>query len=170
MKWVTRHFPHVDRTASAWLIKRFIDPKAEFTFIDWPTEPIPKDATPFDIKGVELGHHGNKCTFETIVEKYSIKDPEVREIAKLVHAMDIRGELEKVPEAKGIMMIISGLRFAAKNDFDAIEIGFKIWDALYAYFKYLKIIKDYTDKLSGMSRGEKYSFIKEKVRENVKFY
>ena len=170
MKWVTRSFPHVDRTASAWLIKRFIDPEAEFIFINWPEEPIPEDATPFDIKGVELGHHDNKCTFETIIEKYNISDPIVHEIARLVHAMDIEGELEKSPEAKGIKMIISGLRFAAKDDMEALNIGFKIWDALYAYFKSREVIEKYSEEMSKMSRIEKYSFIRKKVRENLAFY
>ncbi len=76
MKWVTRSFPHVDRTASAWLIKRYIDPEAEFILIDWPEQKLkPEHGTPFDIKGVELGHHGSKCSFETIVEKYLSKTP-----------------------------------------------------------------------------------------------
>ncbi|RLE71255.1 MAG: chromate resistance protein [Thermoprotei archaeon] len=171
MKWVTRSFPHVDRTASAWLIKRFIDPKAEFIFIDWPDELIPEDAIPFDIKGVEHGHHDNKCTFETIVEKYNITDPIVHKIARLVHAMDFEDELEKVPEAKGIRMIISGLRFAVKKDMDALEIGFKIWDALYSYFKSNEILEKYSENiLSKMSRLEKYRFIRERVRKTLAFY
>jgi len=170
MKWVTRKFPHVDRTASAWLIKRFIDPKAEFLFIDWPNEKIPEGTIPFDIKGVEHGHQDNKCTFETIVEKYNITDPIVHKIARLVHAMDFEGELEKVPEATGIRMIISGLRFAVEKDIDALDIGFKIWDALYSYFKADEIQKKYSDQLSEKNRLEKYNFIREKVRESLAFY
>jgi len=171
MKWVTRSFPHVDRTASAWLIKRFIDPKAEFIFIDWPDEPIPENAIPFDIKGVEHGHHNNKCTFETIVEKYDITDPIVRKIARIVHAMDFEGELENVPEGIGIRMIVSGLRFAVENDIDAINIGFKIWDALYAYFKSQELLERYSKEiLSKMSRLERYKFIRDRVRKNMVFY
>jgi len=171
MKWVTRSFPHVDRTASAWLIKRFIDPKAEFIFIDWPDEPIPGDAIPFDIKGVEHGHHDNKCTFETIVEKYNITDPIVHKIARVVHAMDFEGELKNVPEGIGIRMIISGLRFAVKNDIDAINIGFKIWDALYSYFKSQGLLEKYSKEiLSKMSRLERYKFIRDRVRKSLVFY
>ena len=170
MKWVTRSFPGVDRTASAWLIKKFADPEAEFTFINWPDEPIPSNAIPFDIKGVEHGHHGDKCTFETIVEKYGIDDPAVKEIAKLVHAMDFEGGLEALPEAAGIKMVISGLRFAAASDEEALEIGFKIWEALYAYFKLRELEERYSEELSSMKRSEKYRFLRRKVREKLTFY
>ncbi|RLE91742.1 MAG: hypothetical protein DRN04_12045 [Thermoprotei archaeon] len=107
-------------------MKRYIDPEAEFIFINWSYEPIPEDTVPFDIKGVELCHKNNKCTFEVIIEKYGIKDAIVHKIAELVHAMDIEGELDKVPEAKGIKMIISGLRFAAKDDSEVVNLGLKI--------------------------------------------
>ncbi|RLE54686.1 MAG: chromate resistance protein, partial [Candidatus Methanomethylicota archaeon] len=134
MKWVTRSFPYVDRTASAWLIKKLIDPEAEFTFINWPDEKLkPEHGIPFDIKGVELGHHNNKCTFEVIVEKYAIKDPYVQKVAEVVHAADIEGEIVKSPEAKGIKAVLAGLRLITKNDYETLEIGMKLWDALYTY-------------------------------------
>lgn len=170
LKWVTRSFPHVDRTSSAWLIKRFIDPQAEFVFINWPEEDIPADATPFDIKGVELGHHNNKCTFETIIKKYNIKDSAVLKIAELVHAADIEEDLDKVPEARGVRAIISGLRLAAKDDYEALELGFKIWDMLYAYYKYLELIDKYQDELTSMDRTQRLQFLREKIREYIAFF
>jgi len=166
MKWVTRAFPHIDRTASAWLIKRFIDPEAEFVFINWPEEELkPEHGTPFDIKGVELGHKDGKCTFEVIVEKYGIEDPYVLKIAEIVHAADIEGEIDKVPEARGIRMVFDGLRFITENDYETIELGMKIWDAVHAAFKLKDVVSQYRDKLESMSRTERLRFLKELLRK-----
>ena len=165
MRWVTRTFPHVDRTASAWLIKRFIDPEAEFVFINWPEEELrPEHGIPFDIKGVELGHRNNKCTFEVIVEKYSIKDPYVLKIAEIVHAADIEGEIDKVPEARGIKAIFNGLRFVTKDDYETLDVGMKIWEALYASFKLKDIGEEHKEQLKSLSRIERLKFIKETLR------
>jgi len=96
-------------------------------FINWSEEELkPEHGIPFDIKGVELGHKDGKCTFEVIVEKYSIKDPYVQKIAEVVHAADIEGKLDKVPEARGIKAIFSGLRFITRDDYETLEIGMKI--------------------------------------------
>ncbi|RLG86880.1 MAG: chromate resistance protein [Thermoprotei archaeon] len=166
MKWVTRAFPHVDRTASAWLIKRFIDPNAEFVLINWPEEELkPEHDIPFDIKGVELGHKDNKCTFEVIVEKYSIKDPYVLKIAEIVHAADIEGEIDKVPEARGIKAVFNGLRFITKDDYETLELGMKIWDAIYASLKLKDIQERYKDELKSMTRTERLRFLKKVLRE-----
>ena len=165
MRWVTRTFPHVDRTASAWLIKRFIDPEAEFVFINWPEEELrPEHGIPFDIKGVELGHRNNKCTFEVIVEKYSIKDPYVLKIAEIVHAADIEGEIDKVPEARGIKAVFNGLRFVTKDDYETLDVGMKIWEALYASFKLKDIEEEHKEQLKSLSRIERLKFIKETLR------
>ena len=166
MKWVTRAFPHIDRTASAWLIKRFIDPEAEFVFINWPEEELkPEHGTPFDIKGVELGHKDGKCTFEVIVEKYGIKDPYILEIAEIVHAEDIEGELDKVPEARGIRMMFKGLRLIIRDDRKTIELSMKIWDAIYAAFKLKDVMNQYKDKLESTSRTERLRFLRELLSE-----
>lgn len=166
MKWVTRSFPHVDRTASAWLIKRFIDPQAEFVFIDWPEQELrPEYGTPFDIKGVELGHRDGKCTFEVIVEKYSIEDPYVKKIAELVHAADIEGEIDKVPEARGIKALFSGLRLVTKDDYETLELGFRIWDAIYAYYKLRDLEERHQEELASMSRSERLRYLKKLLKE-----
>ncbi len=166
MRWVTRTFPGIDRTASAWLIRKFVDPQAEFLFINWPEEePKPEQGTPFDIKGVEYGHKDNKCTFETIIEKHSIEDPYVHRIAEIVHAADIRGELEKLPEAGGIKMLFDGLRFVTRDDYETLEIGMKIWEALYTHFKLEDVEKKYEAELSSLSRSERLRFIKKVLKE-----
>lgn len=164
MKWVTRRFVHVDRTASAWLIKSFIDKNAEFVFIDYPREqPKPEHGTPFDIKGVELGHKDGKCTFEVIMEKYKIEDPILKKVAQIVHAADIEGELHKVPEAAGVLAVFTGLRLIAKDDFEALNIGFKIWDSIYAYFKAQEIKEKFKDKLKEMDRIVRIEFLRSQI-------
>ena len=166
MKWVTRSFPHVDRTASAWLIKRFIDPEAEFTFIDWPEQELkPEHGTPFDIKGVELGHHGDKCSFETIVEKYNIQDPYVHKIAEIIHAADIKGEMEKTPEALGVKALFSGLRLITRGDHETIEYGMKICDAIYALYKALDLEEKHKPELESLSKTMRLRRLKELLNQ-----
>jgi len=164
VRWVTRRFVHVDRTATAWLIKKFIDKDAEFVFIDYPRErPKPEHGTPFDIKGVKLGHKNRKCTFEVVMEKYKVEDPFVKKVAEVVHAADIEGELHKVPEAAGILALFTGLRLIAKNDLEALEIGFKVWDSLYAYFKAQEIKEKFKDKLKEMDRIARIEFLRSQL-------
>ncbi len=129
MRLVTRSFLGVDRTASAWLIRKFIDPGAEFVFIDWPEEELdPGLGVPFDIEGVELGHRDGKCTFEVIVEKYSISDPYVLKVAEVVHAADIEGEVGRSPLAAGVKALFSGLRFVTRDDNETLEVGMRVWE------------------------------------------
>ncbi len=164
MKWITRRFVHVDRTASAWLIKNFIDENDEFVFIDYPREqPKPEHGTPFDIKGVELGHKDGRCTFEVIMEKYRIEDPILKKVAQIVHAADIEGKLQKVPEAAGVLAVFTGLRLIAKDDFEALNIGFKIWDSIYAYFKAQEIKEKFKDELKEMDRIARIEFLRSQI-------
>jgi len=168
MRWVTRTCPYVDRTASAWLIKRFIDKNAEFVFIKWPREkPDPSLGVPFDIRGVELGHRDGKCTFEVIVEKYKIVDPIVKKIAEVVHAADIEEDIDKSPLARGIKAILNGLRYMYKDDYKVLEEGIKIWDALYAHFKILEIMERYSEELKSMDRIGRIAFLRDRVSEAV---
>ena len=166
MKWVTRRFPHVDRTACAWLIKKFIDPNAEFVFIDWPREkPKPEHGIPFDIEGAELSHRDGKCTFEVMIEKYGIKDPYVLRIAEIVHAADIEGEIDKVPEARGVEAVLDGLRLITRDDYEALELGMKIWEALYAHFKARDLAEKHRDELEKMSSSEKLEFLRRLLKQ-----
>ncbi len=161
MRWVTRSFPGVDRTASAWLIRNFIDPEAEFTFIDWPDEELRPDlGVPFDIKGVRFGHRDGKCTFEVLVEEYSIQDPYVRKIAEIVHAADFKGEEGKVPEAAGLKALFNGLRFVTSGDEETLEVGMKVWDAIYAHLKLEDLKRERERELEGLTRPQRMRALK----------
>ncbi len=133
MKWATRAGCHVDRAACAWLIRRFIDDSAEFVFVGDPDE-IPKDATPFDMRSVPLSHHGNSCTFETILTQYELNDPVLDQIAKIVHEADLADEKYDAPEGPGLDALIRGLSFVRGDD-EVLGISGPLFDGLYEYCK-----------------------------------
>ena len=113
MKWITRSHVHVDRVACPWLITRFIDNEAEFLFV--PKNQIDKvaaetGAIPFDAPGVELGHHGGRCSFESIILKYDLKEPGLLRLAQIVHAADVAEDIDTDPIARGLEAIASGLQ------------------------------------------------------------
>ena len=108
VRWATRPSCHVDRAGCAWLIRRFVDADAEFVFVDDPDE-VPEDATPFDMRGVELSHHGEDCTFETMLRRYDLDDPALWDVARIVHEADIADERFDAPEAVGLDVICRGL-------------------------------------------------------------
>jgi hypothetical protein len=167
MKWVTRQYVHVDRTACPWLIKRFVDPTAEFIFV--PAEKIEEivkkeKAIPYDAPNVELGHHGEKCSFDSIVEKYEIKDPAVLELAKIVRAADT-DKMETVPEAAGLEAIMTGIGMVAKGDHEAIEKARTVYDALYTNCKLRFVRGKYKDEIEKMDRNQRREFLKKKLKE-----
>lgn len=131
MRWATRAGVHVDRAACAWLIRRFIDPDAEFVFVGDPDE-VPADATPFDMRSAELSHHGDACTFETILERYGLDDPVLWEIAKIVHEADLADEKFDAPEASGVDVLLRGLSMVRGDD-ELLEISGPLFDGLYEY-------------------------------------
>jgi hypothetical protein len=139
MKWVTREKVKVDRVACPWLIKKFIDLEAEFLFV--PKDSVlevakREEAIPFDVPGVELGHHEGKCSFEAIVAKYGIEDPAIHLLAKIVHGADIVEDLYGQPEAPGLRAIAEGFRYLdLKDDYEILAHEFIVYDALYAYCK-----------------------------------
>lgn len=137
MKWITRENVKVDRVACPWLIKKFIDPNAEFLFVpkDSVLEIAQREgAIPFDVSGVELGHHEGKCSFEAIVERYNIEDPAIRLLAKIVHGADVAEDLYGRPEATALKAIAEGFRhLGLKDDHEILEKEFIVYDALYAY-------------------------------------
>src|SRR5438105_15561175 len=108
MRWATRRHCHIDRAACAWLIRRFIDPDAEFVFVDDPDE-VPADATPFDMRGVELSHRGGDCSFETILHRYGLDDPVLWDVARIVHEADLADGRFTAPEAMGIDVVCPGV-------------------------------------------------------------
>jgi hypothetical protein len=115
MIWATRRHVHIDRTACAWLIRRFIDPDARFVFVDDPDE-VPADATRFDMRGVELGHRDGRCTFETILVRYDLNDPALERLGQVVHEADIGDEHYDAPEASGLDALLRGLALRAADD------------------------------------------------------
>ena len=131
MKWATRTGCHVDRAACAWLIRRHHDPAAEFLFVDDPAE-VPSDATPFDMRGVELGHHGGDCTFETMLRHFRVDDPVLWDLARLVHEADLADERYDAPEAPGLDVICRGLSMV-RDDLAVLAVTAELFDGLYEY-------------------------------------
>jgi hypothetical protein len=129
MKWATRTGCHVDRSACAWLIRRFVDADAEFVFVEDPSD-VPADATPFDMRGVDLSHHNGDCSFETVLHRYSLDDPVLWELARLVHEADLADERFDEPDARGLDAICRGLSLV-KSDAETIEVAGAIFDGLY---------------------------------------
>lgn len=135
MKWVTRRRVHVDRVACPWLIRRFVDRDAEFLFVE-PQEvrrtAKREGATPFDAKGqAELDHRDGKCTFEVIMERYSLDDPALRRLARVVHAADIAADRGADPIAPGLEAIAVGFGVLFSDDHENLRRQFPVYDALY---------------------------------------
>ena len=130
MIWATRRHVHIDRTACAWLIQHFVDSDAEFVFVDDPDE-VPAEATPFDMRGAELGHRDGRCSFESILVRYQLDDPALERIGQLVHEADIGDERYDAPEAAGIDTLLRGLALSARDDQAMIDQTASLYDALY---------------------------------------
>jgi hypothetical protein len=120
----------VDRIASAWLIKRFIDPEATFVFAD-PAD-FPKSAIPFDTPGAELSHVGDDCTFETLLKRAGLRDRRLTRLAEIVHEADLRDGKFPRDEARGIDLVIRGLLAAHVDDHDVLTHGLALFEGLYA--------------------------------------
>lgn len=132
MRWATRSGVHVDRAACAWLIRRFIDPDgAVFVFVDDPSE-VPDDATAFDVRGVELSHHGGDCSFETMLHHFSLEDPVLWDLARLVHEADLADDRFDAPEAAGLDVVCRGLSMVT-GDETMLELTGPVFDGLYEY-------------------------------------
>jgi hypothetical protein len=135
MRWITRSHAKVDRIACPWLIKRFVDSQAEFIFVaeDKVLEAAEKlDAAPFDVKGSELNHKGDQCTFDAIIAKYSLKDPALLELAKIIRGADTKNK-DLTAQSRGLEAIAEGFRLITSDDFDNMEKQFPVYDALYAF-------------------------------------
>jgi hypothetical protein len=132
---VTRPHPHIDRTACAWLIRRFVDPEATFAFSPDPEGAKALGGTPFDMRGVELGHHEGRCSFETILRKYGLTDPALHEIAAMVHDADLDDDKFRSPESAGLDAIVRGLGLVTPDDHELLEFTDRVYDGLYAWVK-----------------------------------
>ncbi|HEU5146247.1 MAG TPA: chromate resistance protein ChrB domain-containing protein [Chryseosolibacter sp.] len=140
MKWITREHPKIDRIACPWLIKNFVDSDAEFIY-------VPKDkvfekakelnAIPYDLPQAEYTHEGEFCTFDYIVRKHKINDPAVRQIAAIVRGADT-DRFDLAPQAAGLWAISAGLSYNYKNDHEMLDIGMKVYDALYSWATYVQ--------------------------------
>jgi hypothetical protein len=128
MRWATRSGAKVDRAACAWIIRRSIDPAAEFVFVDDPAD-VPEDATPFEIPGAALGHHDGRCTFEVMVAQYGLTEAGLPAVGEIVHEADIGDERYAAPEAAGLDAIVRGIALLG-DDQRTIESTGPIFDAL----------------------------------------
>jgi len=131
MKWLTWENVGVDRMASAWLIRKFIDPQAEFIFVPVGQKPLPEGAEPFDIPGVRYSHHRGHCTFHTLLREFKLKDPILARIAQIVDEADVVQEAAVEPAAPGLDLICRGLRRTSQDDWEALQRGALIYDAIY---------------------------------------
>ncbi len=136
MQWITRSHVHVDRVACPWLITRFVDNEAEFLFV--PKNQVDEiaaetGAIPFDASGVELGHKDGRCSFESIIAKYDLKDPALQRMAKIVHSADVAQDIDKDPIARGVEAIATGFSLRYPNDEENLLHQFEVYDALYAW-------------------------------------
>ncbi|HUZ87245.1 MAG TPA: chromate resistance protein ChrB domain-containing protein [Candidatus Baltobacterales bacterium] len=137
MKWITRQNASVDRIACPWLVKRFIDPQAEFLYVaaaDVAGVAEREGAIPYDVAGVELGHVDGSCSFESIVAKYGLHDPALDRLAQIVHGADVTADLGLTPEAAGLKAIAHGFALLhGVDDHRKLELETPLYDALYAW-------------------------------------
>jgi hypothetical protein len=137
MNWITREHVKVDRVACPWLIKRYIDPEAQFLFV--PADQVleraaEEQAVPFDVEGVELGHQDGKCSFEVILTRHRIQDPALELLGQIVHGADVAEDLYGRPEAAGLKAVATGFQhLGLRDDHDILAREFIVYDALYAY-------------------------------------
>lgn len=143
MKWITREHPKIDRIACPWLIRRFIDPKAEIIYVPFE-EVLPKsqesDAVPFDIPGVEYTHYGDECTFDYFIKKHKLYDPALLAMAPIVRGADTDRH-EIASQSSGLWAISAGLAYNHNDDQELLQKGMLIYDALYSWAKHLQKIK-----------------------------
>jgi hypothetical protein len=135
MLWITRPRPHIDRTACAWLIRRFVDSDAVFGFAPDPAEAGRVGGTPFDMPGVELGHQEGRCSFESVIHRYGLSDPALERIAAMVHDADLHDRKFQPPEAPGLDAVICGLGIVIEDDQELLACTDRVYDGLYAWLR-----------------------------------
>jgi hypothetical protein len=140
MKWITRERPKIDRIACPWLIKNFIDRDAEFIYV--PKEKVfgkakELNAIPYDIPGAEYSHEGDRCTFDFILKKHELMQPALLQLAEIVRGADTN-RFDLAPQAAGLWAISAGLSYNYKDDFEQLEVGMKLYDALYSWALYVQ--------------------------------
>jgi hypothetical protein len=133
VRWATRAGVHIDRAACAWLIRRYVDREVKFVFVTDPDQ-VPTDATPFDMRGVELSHHHGDCTFETILRRYELNDPVLWRIAEIVHEADLDDGRYDAPEAPGLDAVLRGLSMTGTDE-QTLAVGDAIFVGLYEFYR-----------------------------------
>lgn len=131
MRWATRPGVHVDRTACAWLIRRFIDADAQFCFVA-DLADVPAETTPFDMRGADLSHQEEGCTFETMLRRYDLNDPALWDVARIIHEADLEDERFDAPEARGLDVIIRGLSMVCADE-ETLQVTGRLYDGLYEH-------------------------------------
>lgn len=163
MKWITREKPKIDRIACPWLIKRFIDPKAEIIYVPYDKviqQAAKLKATPFDVPGVEFTHYKDKCTFDYFVEKYQLTDPAIHNLAVIVRGADTdRHDIAK--QSSGLWAISAGLAYNSKDDQELLKKGMIIYDALYSWAKHLQSEKHTQQPIESLFLDVFNQFIKQ---------
>jgi hypothetical protein len=132
-RYVTRERAHVDRIATAWAIKRFVDPDATFAFVKRTVDVDSIDGTPFDIRGARLSHRGQLCTFEVLVADRGLADPALARMGPIVRGADLPHDDELPAESDGVRAVFDAIRDADMTDVERLRIGSELCDALYAY-------------------------------------
>src|SRR4030095_5524674 len=140
MKWITRERTKIDRIACPWLIKNFVDREAEFIYV--PKEQVfdrAKEigAVAYDIPGAEYSDYGDECTFDFIIRKHQLTDPAVLQIATIVRGADT-AHFDLAPQAAGLWAIFAGLSYNFRNDYEMLDLGMKMYDALYSWAKFVQ--------------------------------
>jgi AraC-like DNA-binding protein len=165
MKWITREHPKIDRIACPWLIKRFIDKRAEIIYVPFAEvneKAIEYNAIPFDIPDVEFTHYGDQCTFDYFVEKYKITDTAIHSLAVIVRGADTdRHDISN--QSSGLWAISAGLAYNYKDDYELLEKGMMIYDALYSWAKYLQQEKHTQSPFENLLLEVFYKFLKDKT-------
>ncbi len=131
MRYVTRSRVYVDRIATAWAIRRFIDPDATFVFVDRNADLSAVDAIPFDMRGAELGHHAGRCTFEVLLDSYELRDPALRRMGAMIRAIDVPVDSEQTKDIAELAAVFDEIRDADISDGDRLGRGTPICDELY---------------------------------------
>jgi len=168
MRWVTRTHVHVDRVACPWLIRRFIDTEATFKFVTWPGYTLTnEDGIPFDFPDMDVAftHHEGKCTFEVLIDHYSLDDPVLREMAFIIHSADVTKDIDHSLDARGVELILSGLAYVSIDDQQAIARGFVVCDSLYAGLLLRRLRQELNEELAQMPREESYQLLSAEFRK-----
>jgi len=134
VRWITRRNIHVDRTSCPWLIRKFIDPQAEFVFVETSSDPADLNGHTFDMRGAEYGHEGDRCTFQVMLERHALTDDAALvEMGRIIRDADVPPSRTRRPEAGGVDALIRGFQLSVADDHEKLVLTRPVYDALYAY-------------------------------------